>query len=352
MGNADAKRRTRVLRLIRRYRALLIMSKSISGSQREALDKQLISARSASVNQLMKAEALCKAQFATVAERVGLIAEPDALVEACEKWPLPVLHIHYLSKIYIEQQWFSNFGEGRFTNWHLYPPHARIGIDPKAAQEDHDMRVEWRLLEASLFEDMAILWNEVISYDEEPAGSVPLLDERIPSKRFRALTRSTARAAFALLEGYLNGIALDSLMILNDLTPSERALLDESKGDDRQFSPVRLRDKLLKYPRIALRRRHPLFQETDFEAMAGVIQFERKHRDSLMHPTPKFEERRDQPREQVYYDITRDETRLIIDAVVRVIERIDDELDGLFGRVSIWLRKRSEDDQYPNSMFH
>jgi hypothetical protein len=41
-----------------------------------------------------------------------------------------------------------------------------------------------------------------------------------------------------------------------------------------------------------------------------------------------------------YYEISLDETRSIIDAVVAVIERIDQELNGMFGRASIWLLTR------------
>lgn len=101
-----------------------------------------------------------------------------------------------------------------------------------------------------------------------------------------------------------------------------------------------------------MRREHPLLQETDCKGMADVLQFERQHRDSLMHPTPKVQRGRPVQREEVYYDITRQETGRIIDAVIEVIERIDKELNGLFGRVSLWVVKRGEDNRFPDTAFH
>lgn len=337
---------------MKQYRALLILSKSIARSDRIQLDDIIESVPTLSSKQLIRAEAFYEEHFTKMATRVGLIAKPDSLVKALEELRPPPPNILYVPKVHIEAKWFSNFAEGRFRFWPQYPPHARIGIDLEADHEDHHMRLDWRMLEASLFEDMALLWNDVVAHDEPISEAVLLGDARIPLKRAAILRRSAARAAFALLEGYLNGLALDILLTRTGLTPAEREALEETRGDEKRFAPVKLRDKILRYPRIAARKPHPLFQETDCEALADVCRFERQHRDSLMHPTPRVEVGREIAREEVYYDISLDETRSIIDAVVGVIERIDHELDGMFGRVSMWLAKRGHDDRYPNTTFH
>lgn len=101
-----------------------------------------------------------------------------------------------------------------------------------------------------------------------------------------------------------------------------------------------------------MRREHPLFHETDYQPMADVVHFERQHRDSLMHPTPKHEPGRALMREDVFYEISVDEAKKIVDAVIAIIERIDRELNGLFGRLSVWLVTRDADDRYPNSTFY
>src|SRR5258706_9482405 len=195
-------------------------------------------------------------------------------------------------------------------------------------EPDTNVRMEWRILEASLFEDMAMLWNEVFDRraDKERTG---LGDARIPVKRFDVLTRSAVRAAFALLEGYLNGLALDILLTRTDLTVPETEILDELRAEDSRFRPQTLRNKILQYPKIALRREHPVVQESNSAPIVAVLDFERARRDSLMHPTPKYEPARERTREDDFYNVSLDDTRQAVDAVIALIQRIDHELDGL-----------------------
>jgi hypothetical protein len=353
MALSESKRRKRVARLLRQYRALLILSKHIGRRELVELDGIVASVPTLTAKQLMRAEKFYEENLELVARKVGLITSPDDVVQVVENWPVKRPYIAFPTKGDLEKGWFTDFGAWRFRGWSDFPPHTRIGIDQDGDPETHRDRLEWRLLEAGLFEDMALLWNEVVANRAHELGGEYLLDDgRIPPKRLSVLTRSTVRAAFALLEGYLNGIAVDVLMTRSDLTEGERDLIDEARGEERKFAPVKLRDKLLKYPRIAMRREHPVFQETDYQPMADVVQFERQHRDSLMHPTPKHEPGRAFMREEVFYEISVDETKKVVDAVIAIIERIDHELNGLFGRVSLWLVKRGADERYPNSTFY
>src|SRR5688572_5352514 len=97
---------------------------------------------------------------------------------------------------------------------------------------------------------MAMLWNSSLESPVDHSHGVEG-DERIPTKRFRALKNSTVRAVFALLEAYLNGIAVDTLgdETVATLTDAQRRQLEE--GDGARFVPFK--QKLLEYPKIALR---------------------------------------------------------------------------------------------------
>lgn len=66
----------------------------------------------------------------------------------------------------IDGQLFSSFGKV-FDRWSLLPPHARIGIDVHGIDPKAGDWIHWRLLEASLFEDLAMLWNEAVRLQQE-----------------------------------------------------------------------------------------------------------------------------------------------------------------------------------------
>src|SRR5262249_30494498 len=88
------------------------------------------------------------------------------------------------------------------------PPHGLVGIDIHGVRDNRS--IETYLLEATLFEDMATLFNATLEeWDElesQPQPSKPGL------KRLEALMRATAKAAFNLLEGYVNGIGYDIVL--------------------------------------------------------------------------------------------------------------------------------------------
>ncbi|MGH7551587.1 MAG: hypothetical protein ACREMQ_00995 [Longimicrobiales bacterium] len=223
-------------------------------------------------------------------------------------------------------------------------------MDVAVVRDKAPMLLDWRLIEGALFEDMAMLWNEAVS--NQPDDREAFGDERIGPKKFYVLTRSAIRAAFALLEGYLNGIAVDVMDTRGEVTTRERELLLEIRGPEERFAPLKLRDKILQYPKIALREDYPRFQENNCPEMAEVLIFERQLRDALMHPTQRREAGRELTREEQYFRADLDTTRRIVDAVVGLIRRIDAELDGLFGRVSVWMFDRAADDKYPDETFH
>lgn len=191
-----------------------------------------------------------------------------------------------------------------------------------------------------------MLWNDVLSNEVDDRAAIG--DAKIHGKRFRVLKRSLVRATFALLEGYLNGLAIDILATRDHggIGPGDLERLKESgAGGHKKFQT--LKSKLLHYPRIALDREAPLFQEGDFPAMAVVLTKERELREAIVHPTPRLKEEREQQREQSYFEIETSGVQALVDASIAVIRRIDQELGGILGTVGFWLFERNGDGRYP-----
>lgn len=212
--------------------------------------------------------------------------------------------------------------------WNRYPPHCRIGVDAKGQfPATQAGRQEWRLLEAMLFEDLAMLWNECLANRTDDRGLE--FDQRIPGKKFRALKRSAVRAVFALLEGYLNGIAADILLTRasDSLSKKDFEMLRE-RGDDGRAKHQSLRNKLLQYPKLSIGAEHPPITG-DEQDVALVLSREREWRDAAMHPSPQKRDGEDVSREQTVFEIDLDDIGKLLKASLSVIERVDTIL-GLF----------------------
>src|SRR5206468_832715 len=114
--------------------------------------------------ELGQTEAFYDAAWAGLIVEVGLIADADVILREVEETRVePPADIYWVSKIHLETKWFRDFNRGRLPNWELLPPHTRIGIDLKADPIALHRVWDWRLLEAALFEDLAMLWNEIVT---------------------------------------------------------------------------------------------------------------------------------------------------------------------------------------------
>ncbi|MDR4482047.1 MAG: hypothetical protein R3B95_02140 [Nitrospirales bacterium] len=91
-----------------------------------------------------------------------------------------------------------------FPDSKLLPAHARIVFDYHGNGPNGDPDTGVRILEASIYEDMAALWNLL---DERASDDNP---KKMPRERKTqyALRRATVGAAVYFLEAYLNGLAL------------------------------------------------------------------------------------------------------------------------------------------------
>jgi hypothetical protein len=166
-----------------------------------------------------------------------------------------------------------------------------------------------------------------------------------------SLLRATAKAAFNLLEGYINGVGYD-VLLTRRTTTRELELIQEwdaSRGRPRQLT---LRDKLLKYPRLALQRQHAPVDENRCSAIGEVISMEKSIRHALIHPTPRLaRSEADSDREHSFRSLTPSVVGTLCDSVIEVVLTVDEALEGVFGTVGHWLFRRNRAGRFDDSVF-
>ncbi len=336
--------RTNLHRTFRKYRAVQILLNNPSPAELRRLDESL-----ENIERMPGPELRRKARtFQTEYERFvklygvrGNIAEFEEILEDYAKAKKPIL---YVTRYDIERL-FSRY-ESRFPDLGQLPPHGRIGIEV-GGRRAAGTSANTFLLEASLFEDMAALWNAGL---EATTAAAPATSTLQQNKHAAALRRATTKAAFNLLEGYLNGIAVD-IQLTTDVSAKEKVLLQE--WDDAKKRPVRLslRDKILQYVKLASGSDHPPIQETSSKAMAVVLATEGAVRHALIHPTPRLLPRDETYRENVYLNLDLPEVKAVCDAVVDLIREIRAAIGPKFGEVDWWLFQRDANDRYPEAVF-
>jgi len=336
--------RDRMRRAFRKYRAIYILLNSASAEERWQLDASL-----RNIDRMSGPELRRKARdFANALKDVitmyGVKGSPEAFDEVMaevEKGTRPVL---YVSRFDIDRL-FKHY-DRLFPQILKLPPHGRVGIDIGGTRPDRT-KMELFLLEASLFEDVAALWNSSVDATAVADQSTSTTEE---VKQAGALRRATAKAAFNLLEGYLNGLALD-VQLLFDLPAAVTAKLEE--WDEKRNKPLRLslREKILQYVKYASGLQHPPLQETNAPEMSRVLLAEERVRHALIHPTPRAIVTDKDNREVTYLNLTLDEVRSICDDVIVLIRRISDTVGPNYGTTDWWIFDKEENGKYPSQAF-
>lgn len=345
---ALSSEKRRVLKTLRECRALSLLAGVMDPESREALEAHIAGISDMRAKDLREVEGFALQAIAYVKKVVGARLDNAEYVKVIEDVKAADYEMLWVPKAHFDQAWLKNAAAAS-RRWHLYPPHARFRVDAKWAVRSPSHTREWRLLEATLFEDLAVLWNETLEGHADDGGKFG--DERIPGKRSRERCRSTVRASFALLEAYLNGIAQDILISTGTtlLSMAAQEALDErdAKGISRFLS---LRAKLLPSP-VLLGEEHPLFDENTCPEMRVVLAMERKLRDAVMHSTPRVESSRARLREQAFYELSIKTIEDLMTSVIGLFRRIDKDLNGIFRSVSIWIFDRDEKGLYRRRRF-
>lgn len=330
-------------RALREFRAMALIGCNMTPKLRERLDQEIASIPDLKAGALK--ELAEKTDAVTQQLRAGLGAlQPMAfyldLVHDMEQHPDLML---WLQKHDIDTQMFSKLADVK-NDWKDFAPHVRFGID----NPGHiPASLEWRLLEATLFESAALLWNDMMDAGE----AIKRDDRKIADKRYRELKRSTIRALFALFEGYLNGIAYDVILTtdITTLSKGSQEMLTERTDDGRaRFKTTK--EKIFGYPKIALGLVHSSVDEHN-EHVEYILEHEKELRDAFVHPTPREESGQPVRREQTYYDFEFDAVQNLLTHTIGIIRYIDGLLNGRFGTVAKWLTDPAADRKFPEKTF-
>ena len=336
-------RRRKAEDLYRKFRAILILTNRLDPIERMKIDYTLKSIPTASPKWIdSRIPELSKEvkRLSLVFGVIGSTSDMENYIDFDndEKYP-----INFVPK-YDMDQFFKNY-ERILPDYSGFPPHALIGIELEGVPNKNNIVVF--ILEASLFEDMAALWNATLDVMEQAKAQ----NNIILHKQETAFKRATAKAAFNLLEGYLNGMALDILKTKR-VSLKDKAKLTEWDQDRERPKFLTLRDKLLQYPKIALGVTHPPLDESRCSYMAEVLDLEQSVRHALIHPTPKIDGRPEYGyRELVLFQLTVEEVGHLCDIVIELIFELHKITNGAFGRINNWLHRREPNGRFANNAF-
>ncbi len=326
----------------------MILTNSLNAAERRVVDDRLEEIRRAPTAQLRSITKEVDRLLVLAVERFGVKANLNDL-ERLITFDVPdetMRHTYnYIAKAVLASAFDRYDSAYRFFD--KLPPHSRIAVDVFGVRPD-GAGVEIVILEAVLHEDMATLWNAALDAlaglgDTRPARVV---------KHAEALSRAVAKAAFNLLEGYLNGLALDVILLGKPVTLEQRELLTEFDTKRERPKMVGLRDKLLQYPKIAAGALHPPIQESSHAVMARILMFEKRIRHALVHPNPLVDmARQTESRELVFFMLDLNEVGAICDDVIALIAGIADAVGPEYGEVRAWLHQRQGNGRFSEEIF-
>lgn len=335
--------RRRIHRMYRKYRAILVLTNATTADDRIRVDSNLSRLTRMPAAKLRANAKELDRELKRLVDHYGVVASLEELEKVFDQPLKRQGTVQYISK-YDLSAMFEHYERALPIFPHL-PQHGRVAVDTAAVRTDRSLA--WFVLEASLFEDMAALWNAAVAASriaERTESTLPQF------KLATSLRRATVKAAFNLIEGYLNGIALD-VLLLRKVPPEIEVKLEE--WDPERNRPVRLtlRDKILQYVKIACAVEHPPIQESNSAAMRTILEAESRVRHALIHPTARVTPEDTASRETVFFDLSLEAVAEICDAVVALIREIAAVVGNDFGDVGWWTYERTEDECYPEAAF-
>jgi hypothetical protein len=229
-----------------------------------------------------------------------------------------------------------------------WPAHCQIGF-PKEGIDLKHWVIEWRLLEALLYEDLCALYNLSLDFAEKPDDRA---DSRVRFKQGEALRRAVVTAAFYFLESYLNGLAYD-FRATTSRSLNERELELLTEWDTARNVPryARFRDKLIQYPRIILDREHPPLQENNCEPLAFMLEQIKTLRDAIVHASPVTLKPSEamSSKELAIFDMAPELIDMIVDKTIELVRTIERTIRG-DDKFLDWLKER-ENGRFPETAF-
>ncbi|HRC23290.1 MAG: hypothetical protein WAU44_09560 [Nitrospira sp.] len=355
MKNKPAQRRVTHLkekaqRAYREYRAIYVLSNGLDDSGYEQMNLSLENIPNLSKAALRVFYSDLQRRLASIKEWIGAkgdLSAYDEILQMASDQPGKIL---WVPKWYMQEHLFSRY-EKACPLFVKLPPHGRIGIDINGVSKCGGREVPWTVLEARLFEDMGLLWNAAC--DAKKARHKK--DTKESTKREEALLRATVRSAFFLLEGYLNALSWDIQKLKGSaLTKDEKIWLSEWDEQTERQRTLGLRDKLHKYPKIAIGKQYPPLLETNCPELKFIVESEEELRHSLVHPKVETHievERQLAPRESRLYMLEHGSCERLMDSAISLIRKIGEVVGDRYGDVNIWLHDRNSEGGFSAEAF-
>src|SRR5437867_5897406 len=250
--------------------------------------------------------------------------------------------------VHVMRELFADYSKVLRGSEH-FPAHARVAVDVSGTLYDNARHPEVFLLEASMFEDMAALFNVVAS------DSSANLDHARPKSEIKtqtALHRAVILAALHFVEAYVNGVALEHVLTkgsaVDDRIRDVLSDWDSSRNRPRYLS---LGEKLLQYQRIILGVEHAPLQESNCPEMATILNVAKRVRDALAHPSAAANPSTFRPEKELaiatlgFKDVTE-----AVDAAIALVRKLG---VTLYGEQALlwWLYDRATEGRFPNAAF-
>jgi hypothetical protein len=228
------------------------------------------------------------------------------------------------------------------------PPHCRISIDPHGIGRHDPAGFEIRVLEVTMFEDMASLFNLAREYHIR--NSAQPKPPKFELKRGVALYRATASAAFYFIESFMNGLAADHVWNhRGQMSSGDLTYLTEWDEQRQRQKFISTRDKLVLYPKIIVGSQHPLLDEGNCPELKFIVSKAKDLRDAIVHAsTAKKDEESEYEKENAIMGLKYHAAEEIVDSAIALIRKIQ----AATAKVDLpWLIGRGNDGFFPASVF-
>jgi hypothetical protein len=278
------------------------------------------------------------------ADEFECLIDPWKFLEWCRSLPdeqgaLVSMPLYEIRKFY-----FSNFAP-QVPNIKNYAPHTRVAIDIRRRYSKPGFFRYW-LPEATLYEDMAISYNEAAATEIARGNDATKRQGKLHSRALRGAVSS----AFYFVEAYINGISFDFL-VRNEsrLDQQTKDLITEWDSNRNCQKWLKFEHKLIKYPAAILGVKHSPLQASNCPEMKILITAGKQFRDAINHQSPMNNPLTLRPEKVMsLLELNIVKTREIVDAAVAYV-RI---LNGVLGGDGIdlsWLHERQADGLFPEA---
>ncbi len=345
---ARDKLRTKFLKLMDEYEAMIVFLARMDQALQEKLAAQRNEAVSANKRQLQLGTEKLSQDIHSLRRKTGATQHIGYYTSLLRKNPRDDDRIRSMP-IYMSVALFNKYPRvADALEKHELPPHATIELDYVGLRQ-RPPQFEFRMPEAMLFEDMCFFWNESCALTEI---TNQVDSEKIELKRLIAFHRATVSSAFYMVEAFCNGLALEVWLSRRD-DLSERELQMITEWDTKHSRPryQSIREKLLHYPRLLVAAGAPLIQENNSPELDYFLTSAKDLRDAIVHanPAPNFTTLEPPLKSQALESLGHEQCGRVVDSSIAVIDQI---LSATERRKSaFWLQRRQENGLFDKSVF-